>query len=123
MPGYPNVCSQSGSGTDLLACAMGSSKYAADSLLPLASMPLDLSCHRSFLECISDPNDNRWLVLFQERSVAHTHSVSKRPGSMELTLIFGPCVDAKHFIKCIPAALVTEYGILLPDWLMPCNPI
>jgi hypothetical protein len=48
-----------------------------------------------------------------------THSVKRRPGRIAFTLIFGPCVDARHFIKWTPAALVTEYGILLPPVVIP----
>lgn len=48
-----------------------------------------------------------------------THSVANHPGNTALTLTFGPCVLAKHLIKCNCAALVTLYGILLPASVRP----
>jgi hypothetical protein len=48
-----------------------------------------------------------------------THSVSNHPGSTALTLTRGPCVLAKHLIKCNCAAFVTLYGIELPPIVRP----
>lgn len=50
---------------------------------------------------------------------ALTHSVSSRPGSTALTRTRGPCVAAKQRISCSCAALVTQYGRLLPAVEMP----
>lgn len=47
------------------------------------------------------------------------HSVKSRPGRTALTRTLGPCVPAKHFIKCSCAALVTLYGILEPFGRVP----
>lgn len=59
-------------------------------------------------------------VLFGSESTGQpTHSVSSRPGSTALTLIFGPCVTARHFMRCKPAAFVTLYGIELPPGFAP----
>lgn len=60
-----------------------------------------------------------------------THSVRRSPGEMALTLILGPCVVARHFIRwraakvsqpgrrllsrnALPAAFETAYAMLLP---------
>lgn len=53
------------------------------------------------------------------REYSNPHSVSSSPGSTALTLIFGPCVVARHFMRCSCAALVTLYGMLLPLALIP----
>jgi hypothetical protein len=52
------------------------------------------------------------------RSQTH-HSVNSSPGNTALTLTTGPCVAAKHLMSCNCAALVTEYGKLLPPALIP----
>jgi hypothetical protein len=57
-------------------------------------------------------------------------SVFTRPGQTAFTLIFGPCVSARHLLRCSPAALQTEYAILLPfvksppteDWIKNTPP-
>lgn len=47
------------------------------------------------------------------------HSVNINPGETELNLIFGAQIFAKHFDKCILAALVTAYGNELPEGFTP----
>jgi hypothetical protein len=47
------------------------------------------------------------------------HSVNINPGLTELNLILGAQIFAKHFVKCILAALVTAYGNELPLGLTP----
>jgi len=56
------------------------------------------------------------LIFFAKMAlgIINTHSVSRRPGKTALTLIFGPWLKARVFISCKPAALVTEYAMLLP---------
>lgn len=46
--------------------------------------------------------------IFQSSVQELTHSVNSRPGKTALTLTFGPCVEARHFMRWRPAALVTE---------------
>lgn len=49
-----------------------------------------------------------------------THSVKSNPGRTALIRVLGPCVDAMHRMSCRPAALVTEYAMLLPATPRPC---
>jgi hypothetical protein len=49
------------------------------------------------------------------------HSVNSSPGKTALIRVLGPWVDAMHFMRCRPAALVTEYAIELPPWLIPAT--
>ncbi len=51
----------------------------------------------------------------------HTHSVSNKPGKTAFTRTFGPWVWASDFIRCIPAALLTEYASELPAVVIACS--
>jgi len=44
------------------------------------------------------------------KEAVHTHSVSSSPGKIAFTLILGPCVTAKAFIRCNPGYAGQSYA-------------
>lgn len=68
--------------------------------------------HRVFLGETSIPNPTLWSVSGgrkeREEKKGILRTVSKMPGEIEFTLIFGPTTVARDLIRWICAAFVTE---------------